>query len=73
MSKRKKKLCTCTDQQTEFKWKALNEFADKFTFAELKEELIDYYPDVQMAGKGTLTASKVVCRESSELLESDCA
>ena len=44
---KKKKLSKCTDQQTEFKWKAFNEFADKLTFAELKE-LIDDYLDAYL-------------------------
>ena len=70
---KKKKLGKYADQQTEFEWKAFNEFDDTSTFVEFKKALIDDYPDAQMAGKGTLTALKKVCKENSKLLESDYA
>jgi len=70
---KKKKLGKYANQQTEFEWKAFNEFDENCTFADYKKALIDDYPDAQMAGKGTLTVLKNVCRENSKLLESDYA
>jgi len=70
---KKKKLGKYADQQTEFEWKAFNEFDENISFADFKKALIDDYPDAQMAGKGTLTALKIVCKENSKLLESDYA
>jgi hypothetical protein len=68
---KKKKLGKYADQQTEFEWKAFDQYADDHTFADFKKALIDDYPEAQMAGKGTLTTLKKVCKENSKLLESD--
>jgi hypothetical protein len=70
---KKKKLGKYADQQTEFEWKAFKEFEDGVEFADFKKALIDDYPEAQMAGKGTLTALRKVCRENSKLMESDYA
>jgi hypothetical protein len=68
---KKKKLSKYADQQTEFEWKAFDQYADDHTFADFKKALIDDYPKAQMAGKGTSTTLKKVCKEISKLLESD--
>jgi hypothetical protein len=57
--------------EVEFEWKAFDQYADDHTFADFKKALIDDYPEAQMAGKGTLTTLKKVCKENSKLLESD--
>ena len=70
---KKKKLGKYTDQQTEFEWKAFNEFEEGKTFADFKKALIEDYPEAQMAGKGTLAALNKVCKENSRLAEGDYA
>ncbi|KIK05340.1 hypothetical protein K443DRAFT_130488 [Laccaria amethystina LaAM-08-1] len=55
---KKKKLGKYADQQTEFEWKAFDQYADDHTFADFKKALIDDYPKAQMAGKGTSTTLK---------------
>jgi len=60
---KKRYLGKYTDQKTEFEWRAFDTYDSSSSYEEFKAALIDDYPEAKMAGKGTLSNLRKICKE----------
>jgi len=61
------------DQKTEFEWRAFDTYNSSSSYEEFKVALIDDYPEAKMAGKGTLSNLRKICKEHQRIhIEATC-
>ncbi|KIJ92053.1 hypothetical protein K443DRAFT_135363 [Laccaria amethystina LaAM-08-1] len=60
---KKRYLGKYTDQMTEYEWRAFETYDSSSSYEEFKAALIDDYPEAKMAGKGTLSNLRKICKE----------
>ena len=70
---KKRYLGKYTDQKTEFEWRAFDTYDSSSTYEEFKTALIDDYPEAKMAGKGTLSNLRKICKEHQRIHVDDFA
>ena len=59
------------DQQSKEEWTALEAFETCFSWEEFKEELIENYPEVVAAERGTLARIRQLCSETRNIRPGD--